>query len=87
MERANSRKRIVIIGGFLAVIISLALFSIVELLDDSFTDIDEIENYLQLSVLGSIPKLNYLTKSRIKIALYFAIPTVGIGLFLYIFMK
>ena len=63
------------------------LFSIVNFLDNSFTDIDEIENYLQLSVAGAIPKLNYLSKSRKKIVLYFAIPTILIGLALYIFIR
>jgi len=83
MERSNSKKKIVIICGFFAVIVSFALFSIVEFLDNSFTDIKEIENYLQISVLGAIPKLEYLKKSRKKIALYFAIPTIVIGLFVY----
>jgi len=72
MERANSRIKIVIIGGFIALIVGFALFSIVEFLDNSFMDIDEIENYLQLSVLGAIPKLNYLNKSRKKIVLLLA---------------
>lgn len=78
MERTNSRKKIVIIGGLLAMLVSLSIFSIAELLDNSFSEIEEIENYLQLSVLGAVPNIKFLNKSRTRVAVSAALVIVTI---------
>lgn len=87
IERANSRKKTVFIGCFLAALVSFALFSLFEYLDDSFTDLDEIEKYLQLPVIGTVSKLNYFANFNNKIILYLAIPTIIIIFCLYIFIR
>ncbi len=63
MERANSRKKSAIIGVLLAFLVSIGLFSLVEILDNSFDDLDEIGDFLQLPVIGTVPKIPYLKKS------------------------
>jgi len=84
MERSNSRKKVVFIGGFLALIVSFGILSLFELLDNSFTDVDEIISYLQLPVLGTIPKITYLTKSRINVAIPFIIVIFTIIMIIFI---
>ena len=84
MERSNSRKKTVFIGGFLALMVSFGILSLFELLDNSFTDVDEIISYLQLPVLGTIPKINYLNKSRINVAIPFIIVIFAIMMIIFI---
>jgi polysaccharide biosynthesis transport protein len=65
MERVNSRKKAVIIGVLLGALIGIGLFSVIEILDTSFSEVDEIEDFLQLPVIGTVPKINYLKKSQL----------------------
>jgi len=66
IERSNSRKKVLIIGVLLGGIISISIFSLLELLDNSFSEVEEIENYLQLPVIGAIPKIDCFDNTKIN---------------------
>lgn len=62
-ERANlptekvapSISKYTMLGGFLGVFLAVAVIAVLFLLDDSIKTPDDVEKYLQLSTLGSIP--------------------------------
>lgn len=53
-----------IIGGLLGVIIATAIILIVYLTNDTIKSQEDVEKYLQLSVLGTIPLMEMEKKSR-----------------------
>lgn len=87
MGRANSRKKVAAIGALFGVLVSFGLFTLFEYLDNSFTDITEIEDYLQLPVVGTVARLNFLCKPKTKYILYLAIAICSIFFIVYIVIK
>ena len=56
MEKvAPSVSKYTLLGGFLGVFVAAAIIAVLFLLDDSIKTPDDVEKYLQLSTLGSIP--------------------------------
>ena len=67
------RIRILLMGLGLAITIGLGAILLVELLDNSFKKVEDVHEYLHLSVLGTIPRMDLpfssLAKKRIPIAI------------------
>jgi uncharacterized protein involved in exopolysaccharide biosynthesis len=75
-----NRFRMLLMGIMLGLVIGIVIVFIQEYSDDSFKDLNDIENYLGLIVLGTIPKIE-IPKTRADWKKYLRLRLVVLGLF------
>ena len=59
-----NRRRLAMLGCAMGTLLGLSLIFLVEYLDHSLTTVEEVEHYLGLPVLGTIPRMNLRSSKR-----------------------
>ncbi len=67
-----NRVRFIMMGAFVGLAVGMMIIFIQEYIDDSFKDIHDVENFLGIVVLGTIPKINmkapkHVWKNKLKL--------------------
>jgi polysaccharide biosynthesis transport protein len=85
------RLRILLMGIGLGLTIGLGAIMLVELLDNSFKKVEDVNEYLHLSVLGTIPRMDLpfssLAKKRVPIAIGVSISFLLVILIIFLNFK
>lgn len=60
-----NRIRFILMGAFVGLAVGMIIIFVQEYIDDSFKNINDVENYLGIVVLGTIPKIDMETSKHI----------------------
>lgn len=84
-----NRRRLALLGCVMGTLLGFSLIFLVEYLDHSLTTVEEVEQYLGLPVLGTIPRMNLRTSKRgrkVRIAVFLVLGMLVVVL-IVIFIK
>ncbi|MBN2093219.1 hypothetical protein JW964_26585 [candidate division KSB1 bacterium] len=87
-----NRVRFILMGAFVGLAVGMMIVFVQEYIDDSFKDVNDVENYLGIVVLGTIPKINMEVPKRVwknKLKLKSLVATILnlSGLLIYFFKR
>ena len=84
-----NRRRLALLGCVMGTLLGFSLIFLVEYLDHSLTTVEEVEQYLGLPVLGTIPRMILRTSKRgrkVRIAVFLVLGMLVVVL-IVIFIK